>query len=141
MNKIVRFFGFSIVVSLLLPTAPLLHATERAEWHFLVPPVGHYDEKAEYLKGYKILMNKPLSQWTLQGTYDSAAECETVRSTHTRLAQRFYSKSGEDYIKAVSAKIELPVLEIMRARAEGDNANVHAKLASQCIRSSDPKLM
>ena len=56
-------------------------------WYLLIPPEGEYDERAEFPNGYKILDSAPLSQWSLQGGYESASECETSRSRYLIIEQ------------------------------------------------------
>jgi hypothetical protein len=109
-------------------------------WYLLVPPRSDYDQRAEYLSAYKILDNKPLSQWSQQGAYDSAAECEAVRSSLLNVEQRVYSKAADAYRQDLSGGADPVALRMQRFITETDNVNVSALLASRCIRSDDVRL-
>jgi len=109
-------------------------------WYLLIPPRSGYDERAAFLSGYKILDDKPLSQWAQQGAYDSASECEAARNSLTMAEHRTYSLSSEAYIKAVGAGTDAVALKTQRFLTETNNANVSALVASRCIRSDDPRL-
>ncbi len=130
--------GASLVVVILLSVATSVWAADG--WYLLIPPRSEYDERANFLSGYRILDNKPLSQWGQQGAYDSASECEAVRTNLEMVEQGAYSKSSEDYMKAVGAGADPVVLRTQRLLAERNNANVWAIRASRCIRSDDPRL-
>ena len=130
--------GASLVVVILLTVATSLWAADG--WYLLIPPRSEYNERADFLSGYKILDNKPLSQWGQEGAYDSAPECEAVRNSLLMVEQRAYSKSSEDYIKGVRAGTDPVVLRTQRFLTETNNANVWAFMASRCIRSDDPRL-
>ena len=103
--------GVPLVVILLVGVA----AWADGGWYLLVPPRSDYDQRAEYLSGYKILDSEPLSQWGQQGAYDSASECEAIRSSLVSVEHRVYSKAAE---------------RMQRFITETDNANVSALLAS-----------
>jgi hypothetical protein len=105
-----------------------------------VPPRSDYDQSAEYLSAYKVLDNKPLSQWSQQGAYESASECEAVRSSLVNVEQRVYSKAADAYREDVRAGAAPIALRMQRFITETDNANVLALLASRCIRSDDVRL-
>ena len=138
MNSIVRLIGGIVFVFGTLATAQ--PASAAAGWYLLVPPISDFDERAPYLQGYKIFDAKPLSQWAQQGAYDSASECEAVKDAHLMVEHNFYSKSSEDYIKAIGAKEDSAMLKHMRWTSERGNANVNALTASRCIKSDDPRL-
>ncbi len=53
--------GASLVVVILLTLSASLWAADG--WYLLIPPRSEYNERADFLSGYKILHNKPLSQW------------------------------------------------------------------------------
>jgi hypothetical protein len=106
----------------------------------LIPPEGEYDVRAEFPNGYKILDSAPLSQWNLQGGYESASECETSRSRYLIIEQALYSRSAEAYRKAIGAVTEPVVLKKQRLRTEKDSANVRAFMASLCVASDDARL-
>jgi hypothetical protein len=109
-------------------------------WYLLVPPRSEYNERAEYLRGYKILDSEPLSQWAQQGAYDSASECEAVRNSLVLVEHGVYARSVESYQKAISAGTDPVVLNTHRGLSEMHNANVSMLMASRCIRSDDPRL-
>jgi hypothetical protein len=109
-------------------------------WYLLVPPRSEYDERADYLRGYKILDGQPLAQWAQQGAYDSASECEAVRNSLMLAEHGVYAKSVESYQKAISAGTDPVVLNSHRRLTEMNNANVLVLMASRCIRSDDPRL-
>ena len=46
-----------------------MSATWAAGWYLVVPPRSDYDEHAPFLSGYKILADRPLSEWQLAGIY------------------------------------------------------------------------
>ena len=130
--------GASLVVVILLTVARSLWAADG--WYLLIPPRSEYNERADFLRSYKILDDKPLSQWGQEGAYDSASECEAVRNLRLTLVQSVYSSSSEVYLKAVGAGKDPVVLKAQRFVTETDNANVWAFMASRCIRSDDPRL-
>lgn len=109
-------------------------------WYLLVPPRSEYNERTAFLNGYRILDDKPLSQWAQQGAYDSASDCEGARNSLTIAEHRTYSLSSEAYIKAVGAGTDAGALKMQRFVTETNNANVSALMASRCIRSDDPRL-
>lgn len=109
-------------------------------WYLLIPPRSEYNERAAFLSGYRILDDKPLSQWAQRGAYDSASECDTARNSLTMAEHRTYSLSSEAYIKAVGAGTDAVALKMQRSVTERNNANVSALMASRCIRSNDPRL-
>ena len=127
----------SLIVVLLFVTTASWAA---AGWYLLIPPRSEYNEHANFLSGYKILDSKPLSQWGQQAAYDSAAECEAVRHSQLMIEQRVYSKSSEEYVKAVGAEKDPLALKMQRFLTESNNANVSALMASRCVRSDDTRL-
>ena len=138
MRRIVQLGSSAVLVCLALVATPSISAT--GGWYLLVPPSSPYDEQSQYLQGHKVLDTKPLSQWTHQGAFDSAAECEAVRNSQVMVAHNFYSKSSEDYIKAVGSSKDAAILKHMRWTTERANASVDALMASRCIKSDDPRL-
>jgi hypothetical protein len=131
---------FARIASLLIFS--LVHSTSWAAggWYLLVPPRSEYNERAEYLRGYKILDGQPLSQWGQQGAYDSASECEAVRNSLVLAEHGVYARSVESYQKAIGAGTDAVVLNTHRGPSEMHNANVLMMMASRCIRSDDPRL-
>jgi len=126
----------------LLVVLLLLAATSWAAsgWYLFIPPRSEYNERAEYLSGYKILDSKPFSQWGQQGAYDAASECEAVRHSLLMAEQRVHAKSSEEYVKALGAGTDPAVLKFQRWSSEASNANESSFMASRCIRSDDPRL-
>lgn len=138
MRSITQLARSAVLVCVALSATPSISAT--GGWYLLVPPSSPYDEHSQYLQGYKILDTKSLSQWTHQGAYDSASECEAVRNSQVMVAHSFYSKSSEDYINAVGSNKDAAILKHMRWTTERANASVDALMASRCIKSDDPRL-
>jgi hypothetical protein len=128
----------ALLVVALLPVATTSWAA--GGWYLLIPPRSEYNERAEFLSGYKILDSKPLSLWGQEGAYDSAAECEAVRNSRLMTEQRVYSSSSEAYVKAVGAGTDPVVLKVQRFLTESNNASVWAFMASRCVRSDDARL-
>ena len=133
-----RAGGASLVVVIVLAMMGSLWAADG--WYLLIPPLSEYDERAKVLSGYKILDNKPLSQWAHQGAYDSASECEAMRKNLTMVSQRVYLMSSEEYSKALRAGTDPFMLKNWRESVESHNAEVRMFMASRCIRSDDPRL-
>lgn len=132
------FYGHRwLCVILLLYATPLWSADG---WYLLIPPRSEFNERADFLSGYKILDNKPLPQWGQQGAYDSASECEAVKHNFLMAEQRAYASSSQSYVKAVGEQTDPVVLRVQRFGTEARNANVLAFMASRCIRSNDPRL-
>jgi hypothetical protein len=130
--------GASVVVLLLLAVATSPWASDG--WYLLIPPLSEYDDRAAFMSGYRILDNKPLSEWRQQGAYDSAKECETVRNSLLAAEQTVFSRSSESYAKASAGGMDPVVLKIQQRLTEGHNADVWALMASRCIQSNDPRL-
>lgn len=117
-----------------------ISASAESGWYLLVPPTSEYNEHADYLKGYNVLDSQPLAQWSQHGVYDRASECEAAKTSLVLSNQNFYSKSSEDYIKAIGEKKDADILKMMRFTTESNNANVFASISSRCINSDDPTL-
>jgi hypothetical protein len=128
-----------IVVAMLCCAWPIT-SDGAGGWYLLIPPRSEFNERAEYLKGYRILDTKPLSQWAQEGAYDSASECEAVRNNLLKVEQRVHVKDSENYIKAVGSGTDPVVLKTQRLISETSSANEWAFRASRCIRSDDPRL-
>ena len=109
-------------------------------WYLLIPPRSSFNEREEFLRGFKILDSKPLSEWGQEGAYDSPAECEAAKSSHVGVEQRYYEKSAEAYRKDLGANTDPVALKLQRYFTENANANVFAYQASRCVRSDDPRL-
>jgi hypothetical protein len=110
-------------------------------WYLLIPPRSSFNEHEAFLRGFKILDSKPLSEWGQEGAYDSAAECEAAKSSHVGVEQRYYEKSAEAYRKDLGANTDPVALKLQRYFTENANATVDAYLASRCVRSDDPRLV
>lgn len=133
---------FAILFSILLPVDALTQTRRTADgWYLLIPPRSEFNERAEFTDGYKILDDKPFSQWAQQGAYDSASECESTRNKLLAEEHSRYAASTAAYVKAVGEKTDPVVLRLARFSAEVRNANVNAFIASRCIRSNDPRLL
>jgi hypothetical protein len=130
--------GASLVVGILLAEATAPWAAEA--WYLLIPPRSEYDERADFLSGYKILDQEPLARWTQQSVYGSFSECAAVRDRLLMAQERVYSLSSEAYGKTVGTGTDSLVLNTQRFLAETNNADVLAFKASRCIRSDDPGL-
>lgn len=105
-------------------------------WYLLLPPTNEAEVHGEYA----VLDAKPLSQWTQETAYDSAAECEVVKTSLLNSAQRFHSLSAADYAKASDAKGNQSGLEMLKSTAERSHAYIKVRAASRCIKSDDPRL-
>jgi hypothetical protein len=136
MIQLARGASLAVVILLAVTASPWA----ASGWYLLIPPRSEYNERADFLSGYKILDSKPLPQWGQEGAYDSALECEAARNALLMVEHRVYSSSSEAYTKAVGAGTDPAVLKFLRSGAERDNANVWAFMASRCIRSDDPRL-
>ena len=130
--------GASLVVGILLAGATSPGTADA--WYLLIPPESKYDERADFLSGYKIMDTEPLSRWARQGAYVSAAQCEAARNRLLLAEERVFSLSSEAYIKAGGAGTDSLVLNTQRFLTETKNADLLAVRASRCIRSDDPGL-
>lgn len=126
-----------MLVAILLTATP---AWAAGGWYLLVPPRNTYDEHAQFLSGYKILDNKPLSEWAQVAAFDSASDCEATRSALTLAEQNIYHLDLNDYQKAIGERKAPEILSFQRYNTEVHNANISAYSASRCIRSDDPRL-
>ena len=132
--SIMKLARSTLFVLMALVAAPSIFAA--GGWYLLVPPRSDYDE----LKGYKILDTKPLSQWTQQGAYNSASECEEIRNTLLTVERNYYYGVAQRYGNALGAKNSPAGLMAMKSATETSNANVEALTASRCIKSDDTRL-
>jgi hypothetical protein len=128
-----------LILAATLLTA-ILRASAANGWYLLIPPRSNFNEGAEFLSGYKILDDKPLSEWAQYSAYDSASECETARNVLVKAESSIYQSSLARYLKVVGEQTDPAVLSIQRLSTEASNANVSAYTASRCIRSNDPRL-
>lgn len=134
MTLIVRFLGGSALL------CTVLSASAGNGWYLLVPPTSDYDEHSKYLQGYKIQDSKPLGQWSQQGAYDSASECEAVKNSLLLAEQKVFSMNSAGYLNALGSKKDVAVLKMMRLATERSNANVDALGLSRCVKTDDPRL-
>lgn len=128
------------VLGVLMLLSIAISASAESGWYLLVPPTSEYNEHADYLKGFNILDGQPLAQWSQQSAYDRASECEAAKARLILANQNLYSKSSEDYIKAIGEKKDADILKMMRSSTESKNAIVKASIASRCIKSDDATL-
>jgi hypothetical protein len=105
-------------------------------WYLLLPPTNEAEVHGEYA----VLDAKPLSLWTQEVAYDSAAECEVAKTSLLNVAQRFHSLSAADYAKARDAKGNQSTLEMLKSTTDRSHAYIKARAASRCIKSDDPRL-
>lgn len=122
----------------LLAASPVARAA--GGWYLLVPPRSEYNEQAPFTKGYKILDDKPLSQWGQVAAFDSASGCEATKGALLMAEQKMYQLDQQDYTKALEARKDASTLNLMRWNAEVHNGNITAYMAGRCIRSDDPRL-
>lgn len=101
---------------LILPLALAIEATAGSGWYLLRPPVTSSTETGPYHVGY----DKPLSKWSQQGAYDSAAECEAARSNGEREAKKVAERDSKGG----------PL-----------TATFVAALQAVCVASDDPRLV
>jgi hypothetical protein len=134
----VQLAGSAALVAVLLLVVAMSSAG--GGWYLLVPPRSEYNERAQYLSGYKIFDRKPLSQWNHEGAYDTASECEAVRAGLMMTEQGVYSLSSDEYIKLVAAAADPVVVKLQRYLTETNNARLLAFMGSRCAASDDPRL-
>jgi len=129
----------------IIPAAMLLTAMSAAwaagGWYLLTPPWSDFDASAPALNRYKILDDKPLSQWRREGAFNSASDCETAKANMFGNLQRnfdsIYSSSQEYANTKDVQRLELANLTTM---TEVSHASVLAYAAARCIPSDDPQL-
>ena len=131
MKNIVRLAGGMVLVFVALATAPSVSAA--TGWYLIVPPRDNNDL-------LKILDSKPLSQWTQQGAYDSASECEAVKNSLLKVESDYHYGVARRYGDALSANKDTAALMVMKSATETSSANVDGWTASRCIKSDDPRL-
>lgn len=121
-------------------------------WYLLIPPRSEYNERANFLSGFRILTEEPLSKWFQEGAYDSASDCDAVKTALTGVEHRSFELSADEYRKALGADpkalgrgadgkwFNVTLAEHQRFTTETYNANVDALRAARCIRSDDSRL-
>jgi len=110
-------------------------------WYLLTPPWSDFDATAPALSRYKILGDKPLSQWKREGAFNSASDCEAAKTNMLANLQRHFDSmysSSQEYANAKDVqRSELANLTMM---TEVSHASVSAYTAARCIPSDDPQL-
>ena len=109
-------------------------------WYLVVPPRSDYDEHAPFLSGYKVLENKPLTEWKLGGIFDSILHCVARRDALALAEHELYTEELGVYLKAERAPTEPELLRYERYTAEVHNANTSAYSASRCVPIKDLEL-
>jgi hypothetical protein len=117
--------------------AVLLGAVSAAQaagwWYLVVPPRSDYDERAPFLAGYRILTDKPLSQWKTAGIFDSTIKCVTTRDRLALIEHKDYFSDLGAYMKGQRERTEPELLRYERYTTELHNANYSAYSASRCV--------
>jgi hypothetical protein len=129
----------AILAAMLLGTVSAAGAT--GSWYLVVPPRGDYDEHAPFLSGYRILRDKPVSEWKLAGIFDSTFKCVARRDALALSEHKSYFADLGAYMKAQSERTEPELLRYERYTTELHNANYSAYSASRCVPTSDPSLL
>jgi len=109
-------------------------------WYLAVPPRSDYDEHAPFLRAYRILDDKPLSEWKLAGIFDSVFNCEARRNKLTLTEHRLYFDDLGEYLKAQKEATAPELLRYERYTTEAHRANHSAYAASRCVPTEDPEL-
>ena len=110
-------------------------------WYLLSPPWSDFDASAPALSRYKMLDDKPLSQWKHEGAFNSAADCEAAKMNLQGNLQRNFDSvyaSLKDY--ASSKDVQSSELANLGTMAEVSHASVLAYTSARCVRSDDPQL-
>ncbi len=93
-------------------------------WYLMIPPypTPSYWQQIRGLEGCPD-RNTPLSQWTIQGVFDTAEQCKNELTTYKRwTALRTRDKKNSDN------------------RCDGFTPELLASSDAQCIASDDPRL-
>lgn len=128
----------------LISAAMLLAAMSAAwaadGWYLLTPPWSDFDANAPALSRYKMLDDKPISQWKREGVFDSASNCDAAKATLSGNLQRNFDSiysSLKDY--ANRSDVQSSELANLGAMAEVSHASVLAYAAARCVRSDPPR--
>ncbi|HXZ51321.1 MAG TPA: hypothetical protein VEF92_03215 [Burkholderiales bacterium] len=110
-------------------------------WYLITPPWSDFDASAPSLSRYKMLDDKPLSEWKREGAFDSASDCEAARTSMLGNLQRNFDSSyaaSKEYAQAKDVQaLQLANLAMM---SEASHASVMAYTAGRCVRSDDQRL-
>ncbi|MFZ1908415.1 MAG: hypothetical protein WAU52_04960 [Burkholderiales bacterium] len=117
-----------------------MSATWAAGWYLVVPPRSDYDEHAPFLRGYKILEDRPLSEWQLSGIFDSVFDCDARRGKLELAEHKLYYEGFGEYQKAQREQSQPELLRYERFASETHHANYSAYATSRCVPTSDPRL-
>jgi len=110
-------------------------------WYLMTPPWSDFDASAPALSRYKMLDDKPLSQWKRAGAFDSAADCEAAKTNLQGNLQRNFESvyaSFQDY--ANRKDVQSSELANLGTMTEVSHASVMAYTAARCVRSDEPLL-
>jgi hypothetical protein len=109
-------------------------------WYLVVPPRSDYDERAPFLSGFRIMDDKPLSEWKMAAIFDSTIKCVARRDRLALIEHKDYFKDLGAYLKGQQERTEPELLRYERYTAELHNANYSAYSASRCVPAGDPGL-
>jgi len=115
-------------------------ATWAAGWYLVVPPRSDYDERAPFLGAYRILADRPLSEWQLSGIFDSVFNCDARRGKLALTEHKLYYEGFGEYQKAQRERSAPELLRYERFVSETHHANYSAYSTSRCVPTDDPKL-
>lgn len=138
MKKII----FTLLISFCVPPSFTFAASAKGGWYLLIPPISDYNEKAQFLSGYKIFDKAPLSEWIQDSAYDTADDCEQARTTMYELAAREFSLDDDQYLKMLNDKnVSKFSLKLKRELVEGHRVGKSRWDIARCIASNDPRLI
>jgi hypothetical protein len=110
-------------------------------WYLLTPPWSDFDATAPAMSRYKMLDDKPLSQWKREGAFNSASDCEAARTNMLGNLQRYFDSSFSS-AKERANKEDVPRFDRgnLTMMVEVSHASVLAYTAARCIQRDDPQL-
>jgi hypothetical protein len=108
------------LVTLVLLALLMAPAHAGQGWYVLTPPLDSAQQD------WKVRLWAPLSQWSQDGAFDSAHDCERERKTRKAMADEQILASPPQETMDVRTKL------LLRSNA--------ARLLSLCIASDDPRL-
>ena len=79
---------------------------------------------ARFSESYKILPNKPLSQWAQEGAYDSASECEGSRNVLVTVEEKHYSIGVADMDRVTIPLLRTPPQSTARISIDTDSLHL-----------------
>ncbi len=116
-----------------------------------MPPRSPFNEKASFLKGFKVLTDAPLSGWGEVAVLELKEACEITRALRLSVGKSIYTKSSEHYIQLLEDQAAAkargdekwlsdhgPAIKFHRYITENDQAGVRA--LERCIATDDPRL-